>query len=59
MPSNASQPIRGSREWTERVLELIKRDCMDDFEELCELMGLSPNDPADDKSIVLNAQRGS
>lgn len=35
----------GSQEWTKRVLELIDRDCMDDFEELCELMGVPTDQP--------------
>ena len=33
-------PIRGSRQWTIRVLELFDRDCMDDLEELCALVGV-------------------
>ena len=40
MPSIHPKLIRGSQEWTQRVLELINRDCMDDFAELCELMGV-------------------
>ncbi len=35
-----SYPIRGSRAWTRRVLELFDRDRMEDFEELCILMGV-------------------
>lgn len=33
-----SHPIRGSRAWAKRVLELIDRDRIEDFEELCVLM---------------------
>lgn len=40
MPSILPKPIRGSREWTQRVLELMNRDCMADFAELCELVGV-------------------
>jgi len=32
--------VRGSQEWTKRVVELTERNCMNDFEELCELMGV-------------------
>jgi len=38
--SDPACAVLGSREWSERVLELIERDCMDDFEELCVLMGV-------------------
>ncbi len=34
-------PARGSQAWAERVLQLFERDCMDDFQELCVLMGVS------------------
>ena len=37
-----SCPVRGSRAWSERVLELFDRDRMDDLEELCVLMGVNP-----------------
>jgi hypothetical protein len=32
--------MRGSPEWSKRVLELIARDDMSDFRELCDLMGV-------------------
>lgn len=35
-----TKPVCGSQEWTKRVLELFARDCMNDFEELCELVGV-------------------
>lgn len=34
-------PVRGSKAWAERVLQLFERDCMDDFQELCVLMGVN------------------
>lgn len=43
--SDRTFPIRGSRDWTKRVLELLDRDCMDDFEELCVLLGITPVPP--------------
>ena len=44
---NNSYPTRGSRAWTERVLELFDRNCMDDFEELCVLMGAASGHEAE------------
>ncbi|MBI3701250.1 MAG: hypothetical protein HY242_12495 [Afipia sp.] len=35
-----SLPARGSPQWSERVLDIFERDCIDDFEELCLLMGV-------------------
>ena len=34
------KPMRGTPQWSERVLELIARDDMADFKELCDLMGV-------------------
>jgi len=46
-----SKAVRGSQEWTKRVLELIDRDCMSDFEELCELMGVPVMPITDEQSM--------
>jgi hypothetical protein len=54
-PSIPTKPVRGSQEWTKRVLELIDRDCINDFEELCELMGvpvMAMSDPTDDEQSM-------
>ncbi len=46
MPSIKNHPadrvalVRGSPEWTARVIELLRRDRLDDVEELCRLMGV-------------------
>ncbi len=41
IPKDLVVPVRGSRDWSSRVLAIIDRDCMDDFDELCRLMGVS------------------
>jgi len=54
-PLIPSKAVRGSQEWTKRVLELIDRDCMSDFEELCELMGVPVmpiTDPTNDEQSM-------
>jgi hypothetical protein len=39
LPNNHVAPMRGSPEWTARATELIQRDRLEDFDELCRLMG--------------------
>jgi hypothetical protein len=36
---NHVAPMRGSPEWTARATELMQRDRLEDFDELCRLMG--------------------
>lgn len=41
MTADSTMPAIGSPEWSMRVLDIIDRDCMEDFDELCLLMGVT------------------
>lgn len=55
IPSITEKPVRGALKWTTRVLELIDRDRMDDFEERHEPMSIPFTDKtqsADDEQSM-------
>lgn len=39
LPDNHIAPMHGSPEWTARATALMQRDRLEDFDELCRLMG--------------------
>jgi hypothetical protein len=39
VPDNHVAPMHGSPEWTARATELMQRNRLEDFDELCRLMG--------------------